>query len=146
MSETTSFTEADSILLDSFGKRILIVDDVDLVGMSVTTQLKRAGFENVRYESDPRLALEAVFEFQPDMILLDIFMPHVSGLELLKKIRANEDFNHIIILMLSSAGRDEQYKSLELGALGFIQKPTTAHILVQTVTSKFRIARRLGIQ
>ena len=79
------------------------------------------------------------------MILLDIFMPDISGLELLKQIRANPELNQIIVLMLSSAGRDEQYKSLELGALGFIQKPTTAAMLVQTVTSKFGIARRIGL-
>jgi PleD family two-component response regulator len=146
MAKSTTFTEVDNILPDSFGKKILILDDVLLVGRTVCTQLKMAGFSNVRFETDARLAMDVIAEFQPDMILLDIFMPHISGLELLQQIRANEDFNHIIVVMLSSAGRDEQYKSLELGALGFIQKPTTAGRLVQTVTSKFGVARRLGIQ
>lgn len=146
MAITTTLTDVDNGLPESFKKKILILDDVALVGRTVATQLKMAGFPNVRFETDSRQAIDVISEFQPDMILLDIFMPHISGLELLQEIRANAEFNHIVVLMLSSAGRDEQYKSLELGALGFIQKPTTAGKLVQTVTSKFAIARRLGIQ
>lgn len=146
MTKTTTITDVDSALPDSFGKKILVIDDIVLVGRTVSAQLKRAGFSNVRFETDPRLALDVIEEFQPDMVLLDIFMPHLSGLELLQKIRADEALNHVVVLMLSSAGRNEQYKSLELGALGFIQKPTTAGKLVQTVTSKFAVARRLGLQ
>ena len=92
------------------------------------------------------MAMEVISEFNPDLILLDIFMPDVSGLEVLRQIRSNCMLDDIIVVMLSSAGRDEQFQSLELGALGFIQKPTTAVELVRTVTSKFCIARRLGIQ
>ena len=145
MDEST-LSQVDSALPDPFGKRILILDDVALVGRVVSTQLSMAGFKHVRYESDPRLVMEVIAEYEPDLILLDIFMPAVSGLEVLKQIRANCLLDNIIIVMLSSAGRDEQYQSLELGALGFIQKPTTAVELVRTVTSKFCIARRLGIQ
>jgi CheY-like chemotaxis protein len=146
MKQTTTLTTSDDPLPDSFGKRILIIDDVVLVGLSVSTQLKRAGFSNVQFESEPLKAMEVVSRFKPDMILLDILMPELSGLELLQQIREIQEYDHIIVLMLSAAGRDEQYKSLELGALGFIQKPTTADNLVRTVTSKFALARRIGLQ
>ncbi len=146
MKETTTLTTPDASLSDSFGKKILIIDDVVLVGLSVSTQLKRAGFSNVQFESEPLKAMQVISQFKPDMILLDILMPELSGLELLQQIRAIDENDHIIVLMLSAAGRDEQYKSLELGALGFIQKPTTADNLVRTVTSKFALARRIGLQ
>ena len=90
--------------------------------------------------------MDLLAEHKPDMILLDIFMPHISGLELLQMIRQVREYDDIIILMLSSAGADEKFKSLELGAFGFVQKPITAVNLVQTMTSKFVMASRLGIQ
>lgn len=130
---------------DFFSKKIFIVDDVDLMCRVVTMQLQSAGFDSVASEEDPRLVLDRIREFQPDLILLDILMPHISGLELLKAIRAIPEFDNILILMLSSAGADEQYQSLELGAFGFIQKPITAVKLVQTITNKFAMASRLGL-
>lgn len=145
MSDTT-ISEIDCRVADSFDRKILIIDDVPLVGKVATKQLKSAGFDQVRFESNPRLAMEVIREYKPDMILLDINMPGLSGIELLKQIRADSDLDRIIVLMLSAAGRSEQFESLELGALGFMQKPVTAVDLVQTVTSKFGIAKRLGIQ
>ena len=130
----------------TFHKKVLIVDDVELVCRVVSTQLRSAGFQDVRFESDPRKVLDQVGQFKPHMILLDIFMPHISGLELLQSIRAIPEFDKIIVLMISSAGADEQFKSLELGAFGFVQKPITSVNLVQTMTSKFAMAARLGIQ
>ena len=130
----------------TFRKKVLIIDDVELVCRVVSKQLRSAGFEDVRYASDPRKVMDLLAEYKPDMILLDIFMPHISGLELLQMIRQVREYDDIIILMLSSAGADEKFKSLELGAFGFVQKPITAVNLVQTMTSKFVMASRLGIQ
>ena len=145
MTETT-ITQPDDLLPNAFGKRILVVDDVPLVCKVVENQLKAAGFENVASETNPRLVMDLISDFKPDMILLDILMPEISGIELLKQIRSNPELDQIIVLMLSAAGRDEQFESLELGALGFMQKPITAIDFVQTVTGKFCLAKRLGIQ
>ena len=146
MSNDSTILEKASVVLNVFDKKILIVDDIELVCRVVSTQLASAGFQSVSQETDSRSVMETIGGLKPDMILLDIFMPHISGLEILEKIRADETNDHIVALMLSSAGADEQYQSLELGALGFIQKPITAVKLVQTITSKFAIAHRLGIQ
>ncbi len=146
MSKNSTLIQVAAAVTDYFDKKVLIVDDIELVCRVVKNQLASAGFSECEICCDAREVIATIESFQPDMILLDIFMPHVSGLELLKLIRSQEQLDHIIVLMLSSAGADEQYQSLELGALGFIQKPTTAVKLVQTVTSKFSIARRLGIQ
>ena len=144
-SESTIF-EMSASIPDLFEKKILVVDDVDLVCRVVSKQLISAGFTDVQFQPDSRLVLDNVKSFQPDMILLDVFMPHISGMEILKQIRSINEYENVVVLMLSSAGADEQYQSLELGALGFIQKPITSEKLIQTITSKFRIARRLGIQ
>ncbi|MFK7765847.1 MAG: PleD family two-component system response regulator [Mariniblastus sp.] len=129
-----------------FEKKIFIVDDVDLVCRTVSAQLKSAGFANVSYESDSRNVMASLEVNKPHMILLDIFMPHICGLDILQAIRANPDYDDVIVLMLSSAGSEERFNSIELGAFGFIQKPLTAENLVQTMTSKFAMAARLGIQ
>jgi CheY-like chemotaxis protein len=115
MAETT-LTQPDDMIPNSFEKRILVVDDVALVCQVVVNQLRSAGFENVASETDPRLVLDAISEFKPDMVLLDILMPNISGLEVLQQIRSKPEMDKIIVLMLSAAGRDEQYESLELGA------------------------------
>jgi len=146
MEGNSTFSAASESAGNSFKKRILIVDDVELICRVLKNQLAAAGYQGVESESDSRLVMERIKEFKPDLILLDIFMPHLSGLEILKSIRANSELDEVIVLMLSCAGADEQYQSLELGAFGFIQKPVTAETLVQTITSKFAIASRLGIQ
>ncbi len=145
MSDETKKLGESAPVTDSFKKRILIVDDIELVCQTVSAQLRSAGFEEVTFESDSRNVLQRIDESTPDLILLDIFMPHVSGLELLQSIRSKSEWDEIIVLMLSSAGSEEQYRSLELGALGFIQKPITAVNLVQMITKKFELAKRLGI-
>lgn len=142
--KTTNLKESET-LVDSFKKRILIVDDVELACRVLSAQLSSTGFTHVSYEADSRKVIEQIDEYQPDLILLDIFMPHLSGLELLETIRSNPQWDNVIVLMLSSAGTEEQYRSMELGAFGFIQKPVTAVNLVQTITKKFNLAHRLGI-
>jgi len=144
-SDTKNLSHSDR-LVDAFKKRILIVDDVELVCRVVSAQLSSAGFAEVSYQADSQKVIEQIDQFRPDLILLDIFMPHLSGLELLEMIRSKPQWDNIIVLMLSSAGTEEQYRSMELGAFGFIQKPITAVNLVRTITKKFALARRLGIQ
>lgn len=134
------------ILADSFKKRILIVDDDHLICRVVSAQLIAAGFAEVSFETDSRKVVEQIDEYKPDLILLDIFMPHISGLRLLKAIREKTQWDRIIVLMLSSAGSTEHYLSLEFGAFGFIQKPVTAENLVQIITKKIALAHRLGVQ
>ena len=143
---TSTLSNESEYAGNSFKKRILIVDDVELICKVLKKHLSTAGYQCVESELDSRLVMDRIHASKPDLVLLDIFMPHVSGIEILQSIRANSEFDNIIVLMLSCAGADEQYQSLELGALGFIQKPVTAETLVQTITSKFAIASRLGIQ
>lgn len=125
------------------GSHILVVDDDITTVKVVSKYLGDAGYK-VSGVSDSREVLSSVHQYQPDMVLLDIFMPHVNGLDILKQIRANKDWDHIIVLMISSAGKEERYQSLEMGAFGFIQKPVAAPHLLEEVTKAFRVASRFG--
>lgn len=126
-------------------KKILIVDDDQLTVDTVAVFLQMAGYTDIRHETDSRLAIKAISDYKPDLVLLDIFMPHICGLELLTQIKSNAEFDKVIILMLSSAGQKEKYKSLELGAMGFVEKPVTQTKLTDAIATTFRVARRLGM-
>ena len=143
---TTKFEEERKPTIPFSEKRILVVDDEDLVTRTVSAHLQVKGFNNIRQVADARLVMSVVEAYQPDLVLLDIFMPCFDGLEILTQIRANSDFNNMVVLMLSSAGQEEQFQSLELGALGFIEKPASANQLYKEVTRAFEVAHRLGIQ
>ncbi len=85
---------------------------------------------------------DEIHRSRPNLIILDIFMPAMNGLELLRKIRCRAEYDDILIMMLSSAGQDEKYKALEMGAAGFFQKPVSEK-LVNAVCRVFDVARFL---
>lgn len=126
-------------------KRILIVDDEPITARVASQFLARQGFDNVLIQTDSRQVMDDVYLHQPDLVLLDIFMPHLDGLKLLTQIRQDPKLNQVLVLMLSSASEEERFKSLEMGAMGFIQKPVDSLQLVENINSTFRIALRLGI-
>ncbi len=143
-SETTEpVPELDSIekLAD---KRILIIDDEPAVTAIVSTYLVKGGFPHVKSENDSRHAMALIRESEPDMVLLDISMPHLSGMEILEQISSDPDLDKVIVLMLSAAGKELEDRSYELGALGFLPKPARADAVIRIVSSTFRIANRFG--
>ena len=122
---------------------LLVVDDDSLVVRAVCAHLKQSGYLNVVGLTDPKQVLDWMLEFHPDLVLLDIFMPEMSGLELLKQIRETRELDQSVVLMLSSAGEEERYESLELGAMGFIQKPATAQQLDTEIQRMLKVASRV---
>ena len=113
--------------------RILLVDDEPNILLSLEFLMKQAGYE-VTTASDGEEALQAVQEWLPDLVLLDVNMPKRDGFEVCQSIRANPDWNHIRIIMLTAKGRDiEREKGLALGADGYITKPFATQEVVETV-------------
>ncbi len=116
--------------------RILTIDDERLVCQSIKVRLRMAGFFKVESHTDPTTAMDKVSTYMPDVILLDIMMPEVSGLELLPKLVGLESAPAVI--MLSAADMETKYQSLELGAADFINKPIDSKELVVRVKNVLR--------
>lgn len=82
---------------------------------------KRAGFEVVAEVGDGRAALEAIAEWQPDVAVLDIRMPGLDGLEVVRALRAREDTTRVLLLS-GSENAESLYAALAEGASGYLLK------------------------
>ncbi len=119
--------------------RIMVIDDEPILTRFVSVCLRKQGFDHVCSINDPRKALEKIEEFQPDLILLDIAMPGINGLELLEQIRNTPKFREISVLMLSAATKKYKYQALNLGAVDFVNKPVDQERLVDSIRNALRI-------
>ena len=104
--------------------RVLIVDDEAAVSGMLELQLRRAKYTDVVVQNEATLAMETIIEKQPDVVILDINMPGINGLEILEQIKANEATASIPVLVMTGTS-DERIRmaSLKLGASDFITKP-----------------------
>src|SRR6185369_12110018 len=102
------------------GKRILIADDEPNIVVSLEFLMKQKGYE-VRIVDNGEDALKAVGEFAPDLILLDVMMPRISGYDVCQRIRENPAWAGVRIVMLSAKGRDvEVSKGMAIGADAYV--------------------------
>ncbi len=114
-------------------KRILIVDDEPNIVISLEFLMKREGFE-VEVATDGEAALRALAENAPDLVLLDVMLPRMSGFEVCQKIRAHPGWRGIKVLILTAKGRDTEIaKGLGLGADAYVTKPFSTRDLVAQV-------------
>jgi len=112
---------------------ILVVEDEPNIVESLSFLMKKAGFI-VRVARDGNAAMRTIESEAPDLVLLDIMMPRRDGYEVCRTIRANPDWDHVRIIMLSAKGRDlDRRKGLELGADDYITKPFSTREIVERV-------------
>ncbi len=123
--------------------RITVVEDDPAQADFAATILRRAGME-VSLVTDPLQVVDALQAFQPDLILMDIYMPDVDGLELTRIIRDFNDFVTTPIVFLSGE-RDtgKQMDALSVGGDDFIAKPIEPRRLISVVQHRIRRSRRL---
>ena len=116
-------------------RKILIADDEPNIVAAVEFLLQRNGYE-VHVARNGDEALKVVEACNPDLVLLDVMMPLRSGYEVCKRIRENEAWRHIKIIMLSAKGRDaEVTKGLAIGADLYVTKPfSTKDLMGKIVT------------
>ena len=106
-------------------KKILIVEDTKNIKIMIEKFLINKGFQ-VECAMDGVEALVKVFDLMPDIVLLDLVLPKLSGILVCEAIRSNEKFLKLPVIMMSSMTNDENIKAiLEAGASDYITKPFT---------------------
>jgi len=104
--------------------RILIVDDEQAMVRLLELLLEQVGYTNLRSTTDPREVLECCAEFQPDLILLDLRLPHLDGVQVLKQLEGRRADLYLPVLVLTAdVSRESRRAALEAGASDFVTKP-----------------------
>ncbi len=114
-------------------KRVLIVDDEKNIVVSLEFLLEQAGYQ-YKIARDGREALKLLEEFSPDLVLLDVMLPHINGFEVCRRIRENTQWAATKIVMLTAKGQEvEMAKGLALGANAYISKPFSTKMLIRKI-------------
>lgn len=124
--------------MDPKGKRILVADDepdiLEIIGYNLRTE----GYE-VFTAKDGEDALVKAKSLKPDIILLDVMMPHRTGMEVCKALRSMHSFHDTLIVFLTALNDEISHvRGLEFGADDYISKPISPRVLVTKINSLFR--------
>jgi DNA-binding response OmpR family regulator len=114
-------------------RTILVAEDQQPIRSLIEYKLKTSGYTVVCAE-DGRAALDKAIEIVPDLILLDVMMPLMTGFEVLAGLRANEKTKDVaVVIVTAQSTEDEILKGLELGADDYITKPFSPNELAARV-------------
>jgi DNA-binding response OmpR family regulator len=117
-------------------KTVLIADDEPNIVISLEYLLEHDGYQ-VQVARDGQEALDAIARQPPDLLLLDVMLPRVSGFDVCQKIRENPAWQHIRVVILSAKGREvEMSKGLALGAHAYITKPFSTKELLAEIRAQ----------
>jgi DNA-binding response OmpR family regulator len=104
-------------------KRVLVVEDEDNIAIALDYLMTREGYQHDRVANGAD-ALPRIRATHPDLVLLDVMLPEVSGYEICQGVRLDPTLSDVKILMMTARGSAiERRKGLALGADGFISKP-----------------------
>lgn len=114
--------------------KILLVDDAAFMRMMIKDTLVKNGYTDVYEAGDGAQAVEKYAEVQPDLVIMDITMPNMNGLEALKAIKASDP--NATIVMCSAMGQEAMViEAIKSGAKDFIVKPFKPDRILKTITS-----------
>ena len=119
-------------------KQVWIVDDDEEMGLAISLMLKLLDCETKLFDN-PRPAAQALLAGgRPDLMILDINMPEVSGLDMLEFIRRRAVWKDLPVIMLSSEAADVTVdKAMAIGADGYVMKPVTVDELEKVMSQAF---------
>jgi len=124
--------------------RILVVEDDQDIAQLVGRYLDKAGFIT-EIVSSGRDALTTIGARPPDLVVLDLMLPQIDGLEICRAVRANRKVSAVPIIMLTARGEEsDRVVGLELGADDYVAKPFSPNELVARVRALLRRAARGG--
>ncbi|MFZ2055718.1 MAG: response regulator transcription factor [Candidatus Aminicenantales bacterium] len=119
-------------------KFIAVVDDEPDIVELITLHLKKAGFKSEGF-FEARSFLDSLEKQLPDLVLLDLMLPDIDGLEVCKLLRRKEEWESIPVIMVTARGEEgDKVLGLELGADDYITKPFSAKELVARVKTVLR--------
>lgn len=123
---------------DPKSARILIVEDEEDILELLEFNLARAGYQVEGVDSGEK-ALSAIKEQQPDLILLDLMLPGVDGLEVCRAVKRDPDLRDISVIMVTARGEESDIvKGLEMGADDYITKPFSPKVVAARVAAVLR--------
>jgi|ERR1700691_2291521 len=124
--------------------KILLVEDSKFQRMANERVLVRAGY-NIIHASDGEAGLKAARENVPDLILLDMMLPKLSGLDVLRALKADDLVKHIPVIVLSGLGQGNEAKLLSEGAAAFFVKSDKSlqnNLLIEAVDRVLKETRK----
>lgn len=114
------------------GNKIMMVDDAAFMRMMIKDTLTKNGYEDLLEAANGKEAVDKYKEHKPDLVIMDITMPEMDGLEALAAIKG--EFPDAVIVMCSAMGQENMVlEALKLGAKDFIVKPFKADRILKTV-------------
>lgn len=119
-------------------QKVLVVDDEEPILELLKYNLEKEGY-HVKTASDGQMAVDVAKKFQPDLILLDIMMPRMDGVEACRQLRTNPDLQNAYIVFLTA--RAEEYSEVaafDVGADDYILKPIKPRALMSRISALFR--------
>jgi CheY-like chemotaxis protein len=123
---------------------VLVVDDLP-TNLDVAIGLLGSEALDVRAALSGEEALELARELEPDLILLDVMMPGLSGFDVCRRLKCDPQLAHIPVIFLSALGDDAQTEQgYALGAKDYIQKPFLAAELKRSIQNQLHLARVSG--
>lgn len=118
--------------------RILVVDDENYIAELIRFNLAKEGWD-VETSFDGRNALERVIEIKPDLVVLDIMLPELDGLEVCRYLKAHQETAGIPIIMLSAKSEElDRILGLEIGADDYMIKPFSPRELIARIKARLR--------
>lgn len=128
--------------IEAGGYKILLVDDNDDVLQTLKAQLEPHFTVFMAYNG--REALDLLPEVQPDLVVCDVMMPGMDGIEFTSRLRADTNISHIpVILLTASVGEETHLKGIQVGADAFLTKPFNRKLLFARITGLIEQRRKL---
>lgn len=121
------------------GKKVLVVEDHHDTSYLLCRLLKTEGYE-VEHAIDGMVGYNAAASEHPDLIVTDIQMPRMDGIEMIKRIRESQAISRTPIIVISAYGRRLIDDALEAGADGFVEKPIDLDSFLEAIKSKLPAA------
>ena len=126
------------IILHCLRKKICLVEDDEDISLMISYRLEREGYQVSSY-FDGKDGLIEILNTRPDLVILDLMVPGLSGFEICKRLKENQNFQSTPIIMLTArGGEDDIVKGLSLGAVDYMTKPFSMRVLLARIESALR--------